>query len=458
MPTLAGSLVKYPARISVVWYLGLIAAGALLLSHPLCHGSVQQPVSVLDAAFTATSATCVTGLVVRSTPHDFSFLGQAVILLLIQLGGIGIMTVTTFLMFHLGSRANLRHRALLSETLGADSKTDLNWILRNVIFMTLLFEAAGFAVLAVRNLFDHPFGEALWQALFHSVSAFCNAGFALYDDNFVRYQTDPVVNLTASILIVTGGIGFPVILDLKRNWRLPWRERWQQLHVHSKIMLVGTVVLLLAGTVAFLALEWDGVLRDMPLWQRPLVAFFHSASCRTAGFNTIDMASLTNAMLFISILLMAIGAGPCSTAGGLKVSTISVLALRAWATIYGHPRVNLARRTVPREAVERATTTAIVFSLIAIVALTGLLVIEQSEAPHPQSQGLFLDAAFEVVSALGTVGLSTGMTPHLTSAGRVIVILLMFVGRLGPITTFIALSRSERKQAVEYPAEEPLIG
>ncbi len=170
----------------------------------------------------------------------------------------------------------------------------------------------------------------------------------------------------------------------------------------------------------------------MPYWQRPLVALFHSVSCRTAGFNTVDMASLTNAMLFISILLMAIGAGPCSTAGGLKVSTLSVLVLRAWATFRGYQRVHFARRTIPREIFERANATALLFSVIAIMALTSLLVIEQSEAPHPQSQGLFLDAGFEVISALGTVGLSTGMTPHLTGPGRVIVIFLMFLGPVGP--------------------------
>lgn len=458
MPKLTGSLVKFPARASFVWYLGLITAGALALMHPFCRGAADRPISPLDAAFTATSASCVTGLVVRSTEHDFSFVGQLAILLLIQLGGIGIMTVTTFVMFHLGGRESLRHRAVLSETLGASPGSDLKWILRNVLLVTLVIEGAGFLLLAVRNLFDAPPLLALWRALFHSVSAFCNAGFALHDDSLTRYQADPLVNLTVVALIVTGGIGFPVILDIKRTWHGPWRQRWERLHLHSKLMLVGTAALIALGTFAVLALEWDGVLKDMPIWKRPIVALFHSVSCRTAGFNTVDMASLTNATLFVSILLMAIGAGPCSTGGGFKVSTVSVLVLRAWATFRGHARVNLARRTVPRETVERATATAMLFVVIAFLALTSLLVIEQSESPHPMSKGLFLEASFEVVSALGTVGLSTGMTPNLTDLGRVIVILLMFVGRLGPISVFIALSRSERKERVEFPAEEPLIG
>ena len=325
MVRLTGSLVKYPARVSLVWYLALTAIGALILVHPACHRSTVQSISLLDAAFTATSATCVTGLAVRSTEHDFSLVGQVVILVLIQLGGIGIMTVTTFLMFQLGGRQNMRRRLVLSETLGADDHTDLRWILRNVILVTVGFEGAGTVLLGIRNLADYEPTVAVWHALFHSVSAFCNAGFALHDDSLTRYQGDLLVNFTVSTLIVAGGIGFPVMLDLWRNWHGPWSARWSRLCLHSKLMLLGTAPLLILGTASFLILEWDGVLQEMPHWKRPLVALFHSVSCRTAGFNTVDVASLTNAMLFISILLMAIGAGPCSTAGGLKVSTISVL-------------------------------------------------------------------------------------------------------------------------------------
>jgi len=458
MPQFTGRLLKYPARVSFFWYLGLIVAGTLALQHPLCRGSQNRPISLLDAVFTSTSAGCVTGLAVRSTEHDFSFAGQAVILVLIQLGGIGIMTVTTFVMFHLGGRETMRNRAVLSETLGAGAGADLKWILRNVLAMTFLFEGIGFLLLTLRNLFDHRPAIALWHALFHSVSAFCNAGFALHDDSLTRYQGDPLVNLTVGALIVIGGIGFPVILDIKRNWHGQWKACWDALNLHSKLMVTGTAVLLALGTVSFLTLEWDNVLKEMPYWKRPIVALFHSISCRTAGFNTVETASLTNAMLFISILLMAIGAGPCSTGGGFKVSTIAVLGLRAWATFRGFTRVNVARRTLPSEIIDRATATLMLFFSVATIALTTLLVIEQSDAAHPQSQGLFLDAAFEVVSALGTVGLSAGMTTQLSTAARVIVIVLMFIGRLGPISVFIALSRSERKEPIEFPGEEPLIG
>jgi trk system potassium uptake protein TrkH len=255
MPQITGSIVKYPARASFVCYVALITLGALVLCSPMCRGS-SQPIAPLDALFTSTSATCVTGLAVRSTEHDFSFVGQVVILLLIQLGGIGIMTVTTYAMFHLGSRQSMRARAVLSETLGADEKSDLKWILRHVILLTLAIEGLGFLLLVARNLVDQPFSTAMWHALFHSVSAFCNAGFGLYDDSLTRYQGDLLVNLTVCGLVIVGGIGFPVLLDLRRHWRGPWRESWDRLHLHSKFMLIGTTLCLALGTASFLVLEW----------------------------------------------------------------------------------------------------------------------------------------------------------------------------------------------------------
>ena len=458
MVKLAGSLVAYPARISLAWYGGLIVVGSLVLMHPWCLRPGRTPISFSDAVFTSTSATCVTGLTVRSTEHDFSWFGQLVILGLIQLGGIGIMTVTTLIMFRLGGRQNLRHRLLITETLGADSRTDLRWILRHVLAITLLVEVFGIVTLTLRNLVDHPFGTALWQAVFHSVSAFCNAGFALYDDSLTRYQSDVLVNVVICTLIVTGGLGFPVLLDLRQHWRDGWPNGWDRLHLHSKFMLIGTAALLLLGTISFLILEWDDVLLNIPLWQRPMIAIFHSVTCRTAGFNTVDIGSLTNAMLFISVLLMIIGAGPCSTGGGLKVSTAVVLVVDAWATFRGQSRVNIFRRTMPREVVERATATTMIFALVAAFALTALLLIEQSKGAHQGTGTQFMDGLFEVVSALGTVGLSTGITPHFGLLARLVIIALMLIGRLGPISVFAALSQTERAKSVEYPSEEPLIG
>ncbi|MBI1249745.1 Trk family potassium uptake protein [bacterium] len=458
MPQLIGSIVKYPARNLVVWYLVLLGVGTILLTLPICWGEGANPVSTLDACFTATSACCVTGLAVRSTPDDFSFLGQLVILVLIQIGGIGIMTLTTFAMFNLGSKPSLRARAILTETLGAKEDTELDWILKHVLMVTAVCEGTGFLILFIRNLFLYDVLTAAWHAMFHSISAFCNAGFALHNDSLMQFQGDVIVNLTIGTLIIVGGIGFPVMVDLNKAWRRGLVEGWRGLHIHSKFMLVGTSFLLVAGFVSVLFLEWNGALAEMPLWKKIMVASFHSVTCRTAGFNTIDIASLTNATLFISMILMLIGAGPCSTGGGFKVSTIMVMALHAWRTFHGATRINIARRTIPGEVIQAATATALLFSVVAIVGLTLLLMVEQSGTPHPNSQGLFLDAGFEVVSALGTVGLSIGLTPTLSDMGKMIIIVLMFLGRIGPISVFAALSMTEQVVPVEYPKEEPLIG
>ncbi|MEO1495886.1 MAG: potassium transporter TrkG [Planctomycetota bacterium] len=486
MPQFVGSINRYPGRASLSWYGGLIVLGFLLLYFlPACAADPSRPLSVLDALFTSTSASCVTGLVVRSTANDFSLLGQAVILGLIQLGGIGIMTVTTFIVVQFDKRGSLRQRKAIADTLGADKlrrsrigpvrekrgrdgQSDLRRILTSVLTMTALCEATGFVVLGAYNLlnfqrfatlgvWESP-GEALWHAFFHSVSAFCNAGFALNDSSLTPFADSWIVNGTIGLLIVIGGLGFPVVIDLWRSRQRPAAERWGGLQLHSKIMLIGSAALLLVGFLSFLILEKDGVLSGAPVSERIVKAALHSASCRTAGFNSVEMSDLSHASLFLTILLMMIGAGPCSTGGGFKVTTAAIIGLRAWATFQGYSRVNLFRRTLPIASVERAVATAMLFVGLAGIALTTVLVIEQGEFGLRTEQGLFLDVLFEVISALGTVGLSTGMTTQLTDASRLIVVLLMLLGRLGPITTFVALSHSERAEPVEYPNDEPLVG
>ncbi len=458
MVELAGPVARYPARASFAWYLGLILLGALVLWHPWCRAEGRQPISFREALFTATSATCVTGLVVRQTGSDFSLLGQVVILLLIQLGGIGIMTVTTFITFRLGGHAGLRHRALLSETFGASPSTDLRSLLHHVIGLTLCIEALGFLVLAGRNLLEMPPGEAVWHGLFHAVSAFCNAGFALPDNNLVGAQQDAVTSLTIAVLVILGGIGYPVLLDLKSLRRNGWATRWQRLHLHTKLMMLGTAALLLLGTLAFLVLEWHGALAGLPLDKKLLVAFFQAVVPRTAGFNSVEIGSLHQATLFVLILLMFVGGGPCSTAGGLKVTTLMVLVIRAWKTFWGYRRVNVFGRTIPSETIARATTTAVLFTSVVILAVLPMMVIETPGAPTGHPDRVFLDTMFEVVSALCTVGLSTGITPYLSALEQMLLVGLMFLGRLGPITVFAALSLAEHRRALEYPQEEPLLG
>jgi len=461
MITLSGSIAKYPARASGLWYLAIILAGGLVLWLPISQR--YNDVRFLDCLFTATSAACVTGL--YSTPRqitgaDFNLFGQFIIMLLIQIGGIGIMTLTTLVTFRLRGRTRLRERAVLAETLGAGAEVDLRWVLRNVLLATLAFEGAGFIVLTANFLADGmPFLDAVWYGLFHAVSAFCNAGFALPQGNLTGYQANVTVNVTIMVLIVCGGIGFPVMLDLRRQRRRGWNALWERLHLHSKLMFVGTAILLTLGTLILSVFEWDEqVMAGMPWWKKLMVGTFHSVSCRTAGFNTVDIGQLTNASLFAMILLMMVGAGPCSTAGGFKVSTLMTLVCRAWASFHGRRVVNVFRRTIPQVAIERAGVTALLYSVVAALGLTALLAIEQSHRGETDPKGLFLEGLFEVYSALGTVGLSTGLTPRLTDLGKLVIMALMLVGRLGPITAFAALSRTGRDHPLEHPQEEPLIG
>jgi trk system potassium uptake protein len=455
-----GTLARYPARIAFGAYAAGVIVGAAVLLQPLCVIEDKETLTPIDAVFTATSALCVTGLTVRSTGHDFSFLGQIVILLLIQLGGIGIITVTTYVTLRLGARQSLHNRTLLAQTLGMGDEPDLRGVLRRVVRFTLLFEAAGAVLLTAQFMWSYGMesGDALWYGAFHSISAFCNAGFGLHDNSLMPYQGDWVVNLVVMALIVTGGIGYPVMIDLTRNWYGAWGDRWGRLMLHTKLMLTGTVVLIVLGTVAVLVSEWQNALRELPIAERVLAALFQSVTCRTAGFNTLDTASLRDATLFVVILLMMVGGGPCSAAGGFKVSTLAVLVLRAWTTFWGGERVLVARRTVPEAIVNRAITTAFVFAVVSIGGLICLLSLEQFRYTEAMGGELFLDAAFEVASALGTVGLSTGITPQLTALGKTIIIVLMFIGRLGPITVVAAVSLGRRQPPTAYASEEPLVG
>lgn len=452
---------KYPAKASLFAYLAFILLGAAALYHPASCAFGKKPWTPVECLFTATSAVCVTGLAVRSTGHDLSLLGQFVLIVLIQVGGIGIMTITSYVALHLRARVSLRQRAIATETVG-DLGPDLPSVLRHVIFITILCEGAGFLSLALRNLYDQSVADSLWYALFHSVSAFCNAGFSLYDDSLVRYQGDAWVNITTMGLIIIGGLGFPVLTDIIRVRRLRRRTRvrtfWEQLSLHSRLMLLGTSVLLPLGAIVFFILEYKHAFHEMPLGTKVLAAMFQSTTCRTAGFNTIDMAELTNASLFVTILLMLIGGGPCSTAGGFKVSTLMVLLLRGWSSLRGRESMHVMRRKIPTVAIERATTTALMFTAVTIVAMTSVLVVEQSILPHRSMHGEFMNAAFEVVSALGTVGLSIGITPELNAPTHLILIVLMFIGRLGPLTVSLALSMATKQLPYEYPEESPLIG
>lgn len=459
MVRVAGSLVQYPARAAVLWYAGLIAGGAFVLRLPQAVVPGVKPLSIVDAVFTATSASCVTGLSVRSTGNELSWLGQATVLFLIQVGGIGIMTITTFVVLRLGGRESLRQRVLLTQTLGS-AERDLRLMIWRILRVVFVCEGLGVVLLAWPSIerSGGMIAAGTWQAVFHAISAFSNAGFALEDANLAAYRANPLVNGTIMCLIVLGGIGFPVIREVGEALRRGKSRRWESLSMHSKMMLIGTASLLAGGAALVLVLEWNNVLADMPFGEKLLVAAFQSTTTRTAGFETVPMAHLTNATLFCFMLLMMVGGGPGSTAGGFKVSTLMVLVCHAWAKLHGRRRVNFFRRSVAPHTLDSAMAASLLFTTVAAVALVCFMVIEQADAPHHAGKNLFLDAAFEVCSALGTVGLSTGITPHLSASAKAVLIVLMFLGRLGPISAFVALARSDRRERVEFPKEEVLIG
>jgi trk system potassium uptake protein TrkH len=456
MPQLTGTFTSYPARVSFVAYAITILVGGVLLTLPVARQADRPPISLVDGLFTATSACCVTGLTVRSTVNDFSGFGQGVILVLIQLGGLGIMTITTLAAFQIGGQATLRQRAVVADTLGVKSGRDLRWVGRTVFLTVLVSEAAGFLLLAAAAWGTAPAVEIAWRSLFHSVSAFCNAGFALHDSNLMPDAGNTGINLAICGLIIVGGIGFPVIIDVGTRLQQR-RDVWQRLSIQSKLMLIGTAGLLALGAVSFWALEWDEALADEPLATRILMGLFHTTTCRTAGFNTIDYGTLASSTLFLTIILMAIGAGPCSTAGGFKVSTLMTLLVSSWSSFRGLPRANIFRRTIPATAVRRATATALLFGAVATLALVALLMVESRGATSDRPRW-FLESLFECISALGTVGLSTGITPAFTDPGKLVLVALMLLGRLGPITAAVALARERRSYQPRFPEEEPLIG
>jgi len=451
-----GTLTSYPARVSFAAYVLTILIGGFLLTLPVARQPDRPPVSLVDGLFTATSACCVTGLAVRSTPHDFSFFGQGVILVLIQVGGLGIMTIATLAAFQIGGQASLRQQAVVAETLGIKAGKNLRSVAIAVFLVVACAELIGFVLLVWATWGRGSPGEVLWWSAFHSVSAFCNAGFSLADDSLVGFVANVPVNAVIASLIVVGGIGFPVILDIASRGR-QGHNVWQRLSVHSKLMLVGTALLVAVGAISFWVFERDGVLADEPLATRILAGLFHSVTCRTAGFNTVDYALLANPTLFIAIILMAIGAGPASTGGGFKVSTFMTLLVSSWASFRGLPRANFCRRTISSSAIRRATATTLLFGAVAMVALVALLSVE-SGGDAAERPRWFLEALFECTSALGTVGLSTGITPVLTDAGKIVLMGLMFLGRLGPLTAAVALSRQRTPYQPEYLEEEPLVG
>jgi trk system potassium uptake protein TrkH len=453
-----------PVQLLVLSFSLVILAGTLLLWLP--WASRGDPLGLVDALFTATSATCVTGLVVVDTGTHFTLFGQLVILALVQVGGLGIMTLGTFFIVSLGGRMGWRGRDLLSRTLTGDPRTDLLGLLRNVFYLTMAVELIGAFVLTGRFLDHMPFHRAIYHGIFHSISAFCNAGFSLNADSFIGWQHDPVVNLTLVGLIVVGGLGFAVLVELGRRLRRPERDRegrrlrpqGRGLSLHTRLTLVFTVVLILVGMLFFLLLEWRDTIAPLRLGEKLLAALFQSVTARTAGFNTVPIEHASNATLFLLILLMFVGGAPGSCAGGIKVTTFGILFALAANRIRGVAEVNVFGRRIPDRTLSEALGIAALATTVVVLFTFLLVSIEVGTASFDTTRGEFIRLAFEAVSAFGTVGLSTGVTPGLSTVGRLLITLLMFIGRLGPLTMALAVAGRVRPSAYRYVEEGVMVG
>ncbi|WP_443018282.1 TrkH family potassium uptake protein [Sphingomonas sp. AX6] len=439
--------IRHPTRLVPIVFLVAILVGTLILALPVARaGPGAAP--LITALFTATSAVAVTGLVTVDTATYWSPFGQVVILALFQIGGFGIMTAATLLGLVAGRGLRLSNR-LLTQTERSRLETgDTVGVLKLVFAVTLIVEAVVAAILTLRLRFgyDQSWGEALWSGVFHAVSAFNNAGFSIYSDSLMGYQADALILMPVMIAVIITALGFPVMQELRMRARSP--RTWS---LHSKITVLGTIVLLLVGFIAILLAEWGNpdTLGPMDMGGKLLNAAFHSAMPRTAGFNSLDVGSFRIETLSINYLLMFIGGGSAGTAGGIKVTTFFLLGIVVWSEIRGRQDAAIFGRRIGSHVERQALT--VVLLAVALIGIGTLILL--SITPLPLS-----DVMFETISAFSTVGLSTGITADLPPAGQLVLIVLMYVGRVGTITVATALALGGKRKPYRYPEETPIVG
>lgn len=450
----------HPLRTLVASFLVLILIGSILLSLPAATTSGR--ISYIDALFTATSATCVTGLIVKDTGTDFTTFGQIVILVLIQIGGLGLMTFAAFFTMTFGKRLNLREKTAMQTILSYERPGQISRIIIYILLVTLLIETTGTILLYVSW---SDIDDRLYTSIFHSISAFCNAGFSLFSNSLTNYATDTTVMLIITTLIIIGGLGFTVLYNITsfRTSSIKFVRRFTKFRdrdeppsrfsVQTKLVLSMSAALILLGTILFFTLEYNNTLADFSFGGKILNSYFQSVTPRTAGFNTIDYSQTGDATQFFTIIFMFIGASPISCGGGIKTVTLAILLLSIWNTAKGRRKIQVFRRSLPVSMVSLALTVAIV-SLLLVCTFTLLLSITD-----PKHQ--FLSLLFEVVSAYGTVGLSVlslKETFELSVLGKMILTCAMFIGRLGPLAMVLALAGKYQTEPSEYPNENVTVG
>lgn len=431
-------------KIIFLSYLVVVFIGAILLMLPFAHVGT---LTFIDAFFTSTSATCVTGLVVKITPEDFTFFGQFIILLLMQIGGVGYMSIVTLFFLFMRKNLNIHEKNMAKDSLNYSSNLDIQNFIQKVFIFTLIIESLGAGILTLRFYTYMPFNEALWQGIFHTVAAFNNAGFSTFRDNLVGYSSDFTILFTVGLLIIFGGLGYLVLVELHYKAT----QKKFMLSVHTKITLVGTVILIFSGMALFLLLEWtnQGTFGEMSFYEKMLNSFFLSVNFRTSGFNSINLGALTDSSLFCSTIYMMVGGGAGSTAGGIKVTTVAVLIIATIQTIkISNQQPHAFKRTIAPDIISKSSAIILVASLIAIIA-TILLVETQKTS--------FIQTLFEVVSAFCTVGVSVGngdvlsLSEKFNSFGKSIIIILMLIGRMGIFAFGFLIIGKEKTKHIQYP-------
>lgn len=435
------TLELHPPQILALGFLTLIIIGSVLLYLPI---STTKPISFLNALFTATSATTVTGLVVVDTGSSFTFFGQIIILLLIQIGGLGFMSFAIIIIILLGKKIGLKQRLLVQEALNHESVGGVVRLVKIIVFFSLGVEFFAAFFLSLRWVPEMGLGKGVFYSIFHVVSAYNNAGFALWPDSLSKYVGDPIVNLIITFLFITGGLGFTVLTDL---W---FSKGIRHLSLHSKLMITGTLIINVTSIILFFLLEYHNphTLGHLPFSDKLLASYFQGVTPRTAGFNTVDIGSLRTPTVLMTIFLMFIGAGSGSTASGIKVTTLMVIILSVISFIRGKDDTVVFNRTIRQSTIMKSIAVMMISLSFIIVAVFLLAMTEQ--AP-------FIMILFEVVSAFGTVGLSMGLTAKLSIVGKLIIMFMMFLGRVGPLTLAFSLS-APKKDKIRFPNGDVFTG
>ncbi len=441
------------SRTICLGFLAVIAVGVILLMMPFStsSGSWNDPIVAL---FTSTSAVCVTGLSVVDPGTYFSFWGQLILLGLVQIGGLGYMTATTFLLLVLGAKFSLRDKVAIQQALDRTGINDSAQLIRSIIALTMIFEITGVFLLLPVFVPDYGLDRGLWLAIFHSINSWNNAGFSLFKDNLIGYQSSVLLNLTVTGLIIFGGIGYQVIFEMYL-WgrdRLQHKREWIIFSLDFKVAISTTLILLTSGTIAFFFIELNNpeTFASVSLQNKLLAAWFQSVAPRTAGFNTIDIGKMTTAGLFFTIAFMFIGASPGGTGGGIKTTTLRVLTSCTKAILQGKEEVLLYERKIPVSLILKAVG-VVVGSVATVMTATILIALTDPELD-------FIQILFETVSAFATVGLSTGITANVSAAAKLILIVTMYVGRVGVLLLMAALLGDPRRSSIHYPEENLLVG